>query len=117
MMQANCRCRTLHDFHGAAEEDLPFKKNTVLHILSTSEDPQWWLAEDQMGHRGVVPANYVEVRLSSLLPQKRREGIKEKLLGGSFPMYTHIQRHFSLPTLDCGVFFFFFGSSGVDGGG
>jgi len=54
------KCQALFDFKGASEEDLGFKKGEVLIIENTSEDPNWWLAVNMQGKRGMIPANYVE---------------------------------------------------------
>ncbi len=39
-----------------------FKKGETLTVENTSEDPNWWLASNAQGKRGMIPANYV-VRL------------------------------------------------------
>eukprot|EP00042_Codosiga_hollandica_P051935 m.648991 g.648991 ORF g.648991 m.648991 type:complete len:456 (+) comp58388_c0_seq2:251-1618(+) len=54
------KVQALFDFKGAAEEDLVFKKGDFLTVESTSEDPNWWLASNLLGKRGMIPANYVE---------------------------------------------------------
>jgi hypothetical protein len=46
-------------FFSCPSQDLPFKKGEKLTVKSTSEDPNWWLAENAKGKRGMIPANYV----------------------------------------------------------
>eukprot|EP00040_Diaphanoeca_grandis_P030782 m.182709 g.182709 ORF g.182709 m.182709 type:complete len:482 (-) comp32130_c1_seq1:69-1514(-) len=58
----NQRCEALFDFSGASAEDLPFNKGDQLTIINTSEDPNWWLARNKNGKKGMIPANYVEVK-------------------------------------------------------
>lgn len=55
------QCEALFDFAGASQEDLPFKKGETLVIKNTSEDPNWWLAQNKHGKVGMIPANYVEL--------------------------------------------------------
>lgn len=40
-------------------------------IRNTSEDPNWWLAQDARGKKGMIPANYVELKdgKTSTLPR------------------------------------------------
>eukprot|EP00041_Stephanoeca_diplocostata_P024068 m.602569 g.602569 ORF g.602569 m.602569 type:complete len:474 (-) comp22447_c0_seq2:3455-4876(-) len=68
-MQENCVA--LFDFEGASPEDLPFKKGDKLTIRNTSEEPNWWLAQDSRGKKGMIPANYVELKdgKTSTLPR------------------------------------------------
>lgn len=67
---AGSRCEALFDFQGASPEDLPFKKGDILSIQSTSEDPNWWSAQDSAGKVGMIPANYVEILLAGAGPAK-----------------------------------------------
>lgn len=53
------RVKAKYNFPGNDAEDLPFKKNDILTILTKEED-QWWMARDSMGKEGMIPANYVE---------------------------------------------------------
>lgn len=59
------QCEALFEFAGASQEDLPFKKGEILTIKNTSEDPNWWLAQNKKGKIGMIPANYVEVMSGS----------------------------------------------------
>jgi len=54
-------CEAQYDFIGASKEDLKFKKNDILVVIKTTEDPNWWLASDKTGKQGMIPANYVEL--------------------------------------------------------
>lgn len=60
--------RTLYDFLGNDDEDLPFKKGEVLVILERPED-QWWRARNKDGRVGMIPVPYVEK-----LPKSSRTG-------------------------------------------
>lgn len=51
--------RTLYDFPGNDDEDLPFKKGEILVILDKPED-QWWSAKSKEGRVGMIPVPYVE---------------------------------------------------------
>ncbi|CAF2995135.1 unnamed protein product [Rotaria socialis] len=53
------RVRTKYNFDGKDEEDLPFKKGQILMIIKKIE-PLWWLARNNLGDKGMIPANYVE---------------------------------------------------------
>ena len=61
MSPVDQQCEALFDFAGASQEDLPFKKGETLVIKNTSEDPNWWLAQNKHGKVGMIPANYVEL--------------------------------------------------------
>ncbi|XP_027200007.1 crk proto-oncogene, adaptor protein [Dermatophagoides pteronyssinus] len=51
--------RAKFDFLGKDKEDLPFKKNELLTIISKEED-QWWRARNDCGQIGSIPVPYVE---------------------------------------------------------
>ncbi|KAH7639620.1 crk proto-oncogene, adaptor protein [Dermatophagoides farinae] len=51
--------RAKFDFLGKDKEDLPFKKNEILTIISKEED-QWWRARNERGQIGSIPVPYVE---------------------------------------------------------
>ncbi|NXF35967.1 CSK kinase, partial [Nyctibius bracteatus] len=68
-------CIAKYNFHGTAEQDLPFSKGDVLTIKkknkkkkSPPNDPNWYKAKNKVGREGIIPANYVQ----------KREGVKEK---------------------------------------
>ncbi|KAK6171085.1 hypothetical protein SNE40_019345 [Patella caerulea] len=48
-----------HDFNATAEDELSFKKNCVLKILSTKDDKNWFKAEIN-GNEGYIPHNYIQ---------------------------------------------------------
>ena len=60
-------------------QDLGFKKGEMLTIESTSEDPNWWLANNAAGKRGMIPANYV-VRATA---RRRVDHCVQELVGES----------------------------------
>ena len=51
----------LHDFHAREEDELSFKKGSVLKILNTEKDKHWYKAE-QDGKDGLIPKNYIEMK-------------------------------------------------------
>jgi len=53
------KVKAKYNFPGNDPEDLAFRKNDILTILKKEED-QWWMARDNMGKEGMIPANYVE---------------------------------------------------------
>eukprot|EP00055_Hartaetosiga_balthica_P005302 m.15374 g.15374 ORF g.15374 m.15374 type:complete len:458 (-) comp4463_c0_seq2:950-2323(-) len=55
----------LFDFKGQTKEDLPFKKGECFTIERISEDPNWWSVTNAKGQKGMIPANYVDVRQSA----------------------------------------------------
>lgn len=60
--------RARFEFFGKDKDDLPFKKNEILAIISKDED-QWWTARNDSGTIGSIPVPYVDpVRLNYLLP-------------------------------------------------
>ncbi|XP_048583565.1 nephrocystin-1 isoform X2 [Nematostella vectensis] len=50
----------LSDFPGEQQEDLPFKKGEVLIVIDPREDG-WWIAENSVGKRGVIPKTLVKI--------------------------------------------------------
>lgn len=59
-------CIAKYNFHGTAEQDLPFCKGDVLTIVAVTKDPNWYKAKNKVGREGIIPANYVQ----------KREGVK-----------------------------------------
>eukprot|EP00731_Ephydatia_muelleri_P029022 Em0020g666a len=51
----------LHDFHATADDELSFKKGSVLKVLNMEEDKHWFKAE-QDGRDGLIPKNYIEMK-------------------------------------------------------
>lgn len=47
------------DFDGSDADDLPFRKNEILYIVSKDEE-QWWTARNSLGHIGQIPVPYVQ---------------------------------------------------------
>lgn len=54
----------LYSFASQNEEELSFTKGEQLEVVEKPEnDPDWWKARNQSGDTGLVPKNYVQVRL------------------------------------------------------
>lgn len=51
----------MHDFHATADDELSFKKGSVLKVLNTEEDKHWYKAE-QDGKDGLIPKNYIQMK-------------------------------------------------------
>jgi len=63
-----CKVRTLYPFTSQAHEELSFDKDAVLEIIDKpKDDPDWWSARKSTGEIGLVPRNYVEEIVSSVL--------------------------------------------------
>lgn len=52
--------RAKFDFLGKDKEDLPFKKNEILTVISKNEE-QWWTAKNSKGDIGQIPVPYVDL--------------------------------------------------------
>lgn len=52
---------SLHDFNTTEEDELPFRKGSILKILSKDQDKNWYKAEEN-GKEGYIPKNYVELK-------------------------------------------------------
>lgn len=63
------KVRAKFDFHGKDPEDLPFKKSDMLTVIRKEEE-EWWLARDNTGREGMIPATYVEVIVSPVSPAR-----------------------------------------------
>ncbi|XP_078495618.1 growth factor receptor-bound protein 2-like [Ciona intestinalis] len=50
-----------HDFTASADDELGFRKGSVLKILNRELDANWYKAE-QDGREGFVPNNYIEMK-------------------------------------------------------
>ena len=56
----------LYDYDGLDEDELSFRRCDVLRITATDAERAedgWWDAEDDTGRAGLVPSNYLGVRL------------------------------------------------------
>ncbi|XP_059809565.1 GRB2-related adapter protein-like [Hypanus sabinus] len=51
-----------YEFNGAGEDELSFRKNDVLKVLSTEDD---WYKAELHGREGFVPKNYIEIDFPS----------------------------------------------------
>ena len=58
-----CQVITLYPYVRQNEDELSFKQNQVLNVVS-KEDPDWWTGE-LGGVKGVFPSNYVKEWTSS----------------------------------------------------
>ncbi|XP_004712093.2 tyrosine-protein kinase CSK [Echinops telfairi] len=79
-------CIAKYNFHGTAEQDLPFCKGDVLTIVAVTKDPNWYKAKNKVGREGIIPANYVQKREGvkvgtklSLMPNLGKAWIQTKL--------------------------------------
>ncbi|XP_071844253.1 tyrosine-protein kinase CSK-like [Apostichopus japonicus] len=60
-----------HDFKGTRADDLSFKKDDILVIVSGTRDPNWYKATNSIGGSGMVPVTHLgmmreEVKLSTM---------------------------------------------------
>jgi growth factor receptor-binding protein 2 len=75
-MEAKC----LHDFNATENDELSFKKGTVIKVIDQSEDENWYRAELD-GREGFVPSNYIEMLPHSWYQHRiKRTEAEEKLL-------------------------------------
>ncbi|GCC37091.1 hypothetical protein chiPu_0015592 [Chiloscyllium punctatum] len=49
-----------YEFNGAGEDELSFKKDDILKVLSTEDD---WYKAELHGHEGFVPKNYIDINV------------------------------------------------------
>lgn len=54
-------CRALFDFEPIGARELGFKEGEMLGVVDSTTNAEWWTAENETGHRGLVPYNYVEL--------------------------------------------------------
>jgi hypothetical protein len=50
--------QAMYDYSALGDDELSFSVGSSLTVLDQS-DPNWWMAEDQLGNRGLVPSNYL----------------------------------------------------------
>ncbi|KAL7636677.1 UNVERIFIED_CONTAM: hypothetical protein RMT77_012426 [Armadillidium vulgare] len=50
-----------HDFCATAEDELSFRKGSVLKVLNMEDDINWYRAELD-GKEGLIPSNYIEMK-------------------------------------------------------
>ena len=54
--------RANYPFNSKDPEELEFQKGDLLDIIDKSEDdPDWWIARNANGEKGLIPRNYVEI--------------------------------------------------------
>ncbi|XP_022780261.1 growth factor receptor-bound protein 2-like [Stylophora pistillata] len=68
-----------HEFQATAEDELSFKKGSILKIIKTDDDKNWYKAE-QEGRSGLVPANYIQLKPHSWFHGKITRAKSEELL-------------------------------------
>lgn len=52
----------LYTFNSQNEEELSFHEGERLEVIARPQnDPDWWMARNQLGHTGLIPKNYVQV--------------------------------------------------------
>lgn len=56
------RANVLYDFTADGEDEMSVSEGDVLFVLERDTD-EWWKCRNRNGAEGVVPANYLEVRL------------------------------------------------------
>ncbi|CAH3041085.1 unnamed protein product [Porites lobata] len=71
----------LHDFtaNHSNEDELPFRKGSILKILNMTDDKNWYKAE-QSGKEGFVPKNYIQMKPHSWYYGKIKRPEAEQLL-------------------------------------
>ncbi|XP_076459609.1 growth factor receptor-bound protein 2-like [Babylonia areolata] len=81
-----------HDFIATAEDELSFKKGSILKILSKEDDKNWYRAE-QDGREGYVPNNYINMKSHKwYMGNITRSEAEQKLLKGIYPDGTFLVR-------------------------
>ncbi|KAL1456622.1 hypothetical protein WDU94_001337 [Cyamophila willieti] len=56
-----------YDFEGNDPEDLPFRRNEILTIISKDEE-NWWTAKNSSGRAGSIPVPYVQLFVEGMSP-------------------------------------------------
>eukprot|EP01137_Pigoraptor_chileana_P031891 Opistho-2@20415 len=79
----------MYNFGGADADELPFVKTEVLKVIEYTT-PEWWMAANQQGRRGMIPSNYVKIT-SQLGPQRVSAT-------DATPAFTASIPHVSVPT-------------------
>ncbi|XP_057311971.1 growth factor receptor-bound protein 2-like [Hydractinia symbiolongicarpus] len=71
----------LHDFvpQSANDDELPFRKGSILKVLNMTDDKNWFKAE-QNGKEGFVPKNYIQMKPHAWYYGKIRRAEAEQLL-------------------------------------
>ncbi|XP_071396261.1 growth factor receptor-bound protein 2-like isoform X1 [Centroberyx affinis] len=67
------------DFTATADDEMSFKRGTVLKVLSEDCDQNWYKAE-QNGKEGLIPKNYITVKPHGWFHGKIRRAKAEELL-------------------------------------
>ncbi|XP_022107054.1 growth factor receptor-bound protein 2-like isoform X2 [Acanthaster planci] len=57
-----CEAIALHDFNATADDELSFKKGSVVKIMRPSQEGEGWFVAEQDGKDGLVPKNYVQLK-------------------------------------------------------
>ncbi|KAM6972790.1 growth factor receptor-bound protein 2-like isoform 1-T2 [Aplochiton taeniatus] len=76
------------DFQATADDEMSFKRGTVLKVLNEDCDQNWYKAE-QNGKEGLVPKNYIQVKprgwFHGKIPRaKAEEVLNKQRLDGAF---------------------------------
>jgi growth factor receptor-binding protein 2 len=50
-----------HDFYATSDDEMSFKKHSILKIVNKEDDMNWYRAELD-GQKGLVPSNYIEMK-------------------------------------------------------
>ena len=62
--QPAVKAKAMYDFdtNGAEfPDDLPFKRNDILTLISYGKDMEWWTGVDSRGKKGIFPATFVAI--------------------------------------------------------
>lgn len=50
-----------HDFNATADDELTFRRGSILKVLNMEDDSNWFRAELE-GREGLIPSNYIEMK-------------------------------------------------------
>ncbi|XP_022107052.1 growth factor receptor-bound protein 2-like isoform X1 [Acanthaster planci] len=75
-----CEAIALHDFNATADDELSFKKGSVVKIMRPSQEGEGWFVAEQDGKDGLVPKNYVQLKQNDFLEKKVTRLEAENLL-------------------------------------
>ena len=68
-----------HDFNASADDELSFRKHSILKVLNKEDDMNWYRAELD-GHEGLIPSNYIEMKSHNWYYGRITRADAEKLL-------------------------------------
>jgi len=68
-----------HDFNASADDELSFRKHSILKVFNKEDDMNWYRAELD-GHEGLIPSNYIEMKPHNWYYGRITRADAEKLL-------------------------------------